>query len=47
LCIKFIKLIAKYFFLADILVVVGHLRFGYLGGHFRLELSSIQVNMVR
>jgi hypothetical protein len=30
--IKRMKLRAKYFFLADILVVVGHLKFGYLGG---------------
>jgi hypothetical protein len=50
------KLVAKDFFLADVSVLGDRLRFGYkqfpladlfyLGGHFRLESSCIQVNMV-
>jgi len=50
------KLLVKYIFLAYVLFLEGHLRFGkipfpladmfYLGGHLRLELSCIWVNTV-
>jgi len=55
LYIKCIRLI-KYIFIADILFLGGHLRFGkihfpladtfYFGGHLRLQSSCIPVNMV-
>jgi hypothetical protein len=55
-CIKCMKLLVKYIFLADILFLEGRLRFGrihfpladmfYLGGHLRVELSCIWVNTV-
>ena len=54
---KCMKLIVKYFFLADVVFLRGSLRFGsihfpladvfYVGGHFRLESSCIWVNTVQ
>jgi len=56
MCSKCVKLITKYFFLADVSVLGDHLRFQYkqfplaelfyLGDHLRLEPSCIHVNMV-
>jgi len=53
LCMKCMKLMAKYFFLADILLLEGYLRFVYVhfslgihvlsAGCLRLELSCIRV----